>query len=52
MVVGLPGVLGVNVHRSVVKHFDHEHELVQILSQKITVEYVSDLNVKKKHVQK
>jgi hypothetical protein len=52
MVVGLHGVLGVNVHKFVIKHFDHEHDFVQILSLKITVEYVSDLNVKKKHVQK
>jgi len=52
MVDGLPGVLGVNAHRSVVKHFDHEHELVQILNQKIMVDYVLDLIEKKNYVQK
>ncbi len=52
MVVGLHGVFGVYVRKHVVKHFDHEHELVQILNRKIMEEYVLDLNVKKNYVQK
>jgi hypothetical protein len=52
MVVGLRGVLGVYVHKYVVKHFDHEHELVQILNRKIMVDYVLDQNEKKNHVPK
>jgi hypothetical protein len=52
MVVGLHGVFGVYVRKHVVKHFDHGHELVQILNRKIMEEYVLDLNVKKNYVRK
>jgi hypothetical protein len=52
MVVGRHGVLGVVVRIYVVKHFDQEYELVQILNQKIMGEFVLDQNVKKNHVRK
>jgi hypothetical protein len=50
MVVGLPGANGVYVHRPVENRIDQENEHVRIRNQRITVAYVLDLSVKKKHV--
>jgi hypothetical protein len=52
MVVGLRGVLGVYVHKHVVKHFDHEHEFVQILNRETMEGYALDLTEKKNYVPK
>lgn len=52
MAIGLLGLPGVFAHKNVEKRFDQGHELVQILNQRIMVDYVLDLITKKNHALK